>query len=204
MGLRDPRVDAYIDRAPEFAQPILTRIRAAVHRGCPDVEETIKWGMPSFTYHGLLCGMAAFKRHATLGFWKSSLVLTTSGGRADQSMGQFGRIESLADLPPANTLVGYVRQAARLNRERVKVPRPRRAPRPAPRAPADLQAALKKDRKALAAWQDFPPSHQREYVEWISDAKTAATRSKRLATAIEWIGAGKSRNWKYVQRAGKE
>ncbi|HEY4099276.1 MAG TPA: YdeI/OmpD-associated family protein [Gemmatimonadales bacterium] len=200
MGTRDPRVDKYIDNAPEFAQPILTRIRAAVHRGCPDVEETIKWGMPSFNFHGILCGMAAFKAHAALGFWKSALVVTPSGQRADEAMGQFGKITTMADLPRMNTLVGYVRQAARLNRERIKVAKPKRAPKPVPRTPADFQGALKRNRKALSSWEAFAPSHRREYIEWITEAKTDATRTRRLATAMEWISEGKQRNWKYMQK----
>jgi uncharacterized protein YdeI (YjbR/CyaY-like superfamily) len=198
MGMKDPRVDAYIRKSAEFARPILTRIRAMVHAACPDVEETVKWGMPAFMYHGLMCGMAGFKQHAAIGFWKSSLILDKSGSRADEAMGQFGRLYSIKDLPAKAVFAGYIRTAMKPNASGVKVPRPRTNPKPKPKAPPDLQAALSKNRKALATWQAFSPSKQREYVEWITEAKTVATRQKRIVTAVGWIAEGKSRNWKYL------
>lgn len=198
MGMKDPRVDAYIRKSAEFARPVLTRIRAAVHASCPDVEETVKWGMPTFMYHGIMCGMAAFKQHATLGFWKSSLILDRNGARADEAMGQFGRLYSVADLPARAILAGYIRKAMELNAAGVKVVRPKTKPRTRPRTPPDLRVALGKSAKALANWQAFSPSKQREYVEWITEAKTDPTRKKRIATSVGWIAEGKSRNWKYL------
>lgn len=201
MGTRDRRVDAYIAKSAPFAQPILTRIRDIVHGACPDVEETIKWGFPTFTYHGMLCGMAAFKAHAALGFWKSKLILDRKGRPADESMGQFGRMTKVGDLPPRATLAGYVRTAMTLNEQGVTVPRKRpAAPRPAPRVPRDLALALAKNAKARAAFSAFPPSHKREYVEWLNEARREETRRARLATAVAWIAQGKPRNWKYAKR----
>ena len=197
MGKKDPRVDAYIAAAAEFARPILTEIRSAVHAACPDVEETLKWSMPTFMHHGILCGMAAFKRHATLGFWKGKLILDRNGARADEAMGQFGRLATVRDLPPRRILAGYIRKAVALNEEGIKVARPKRAPKPPPKAPADLSAALSRNRKAAAHWQDFTPGKKREYVEWITEARTAPTRKKRVGTAVGWIAEGKTRNWKY-------
>jgi uncharacterized protein YdeI (YjbR/CyaY-like superfamily) len=197
MPATDPRVDAYIAKARPFAQPILKRIRKAVHAGCPGVVETIKWSMPAFDYKGPLAGMAAFKGHCTLGFWKASLMKSVPAERRGQAMGQFGRFESIEDVPAEAALVKMVKEAAALNDAGAKVARAPKAPKPAPKAPPDLLAALKKHKKALAAWQAFPPSHQREYVEWITEAKTDATRARRLETAVAWIAEGKGRNWKY-------
>jgi uncharacterized protein YdeI (YjbR/CyaY-like superfamily) len=194
MGKKDPRVDAYIAKSADFARPILRHIREIVHRGCPEVEETIKWGMPHFDYKGMLCGMAAFKEHCSLGFWKHKLVAPAKEG----GMGHFGRIVSLKDLPSDRVLVGYVREAARLNEAGVKVPRKTREPKKALATPADLAAALKKNAKARATFQGFSPSHRREYVEWIREAKTEETRRKRLGIAVEWMSEGKPRNWKYM------
>src|SRR5690349_21066020 len=140
MRTRDPRVDAYIDKAADFAKPILRHLRETVHRACPDCEETLKWGHPSFTYKGLMCSMAAFTQHCTFGFWKGSLVL--GRGKDGDAMGQFGRISSLKDLPPARVIAGYVKKAAELNDDGVKVPRVGRGPAAAVRVPADLAAAL--------------------------------------------------------------
>ncbi|MFL5578852.1 MAG: YdeI/OmpD-associated family protein [Gemmatimonadaceae bacterium] len=199
MGTRDPRIDAIIAKSADFAKPILTHIREAVHAGCPDVVETIKWGMPAFEHKGPMCQMAAFKQHCVFGFWKGKLVLA-GDYRGEEAMGNFGRIESLKDLPPKRTLVALVKKAAALNDAGVKVPRTKKQPKPALATPPDLAAGLKKNRKAATTFEAFSPSQKREYIEWITEAKTDATREKRLATALEWLAEGKTRNWKY-QRA---
>lgn len=199
-GTRDPRIDAYIARAPEFARPILTHLRAVVNAACPDADETLKWSMPCWTYAGaILCNMAAFRQHATFGFWKGSLILPADGSDRESAMGQFGKITKVSELPSKKILTGYVRQAMKLNEDGVKVPERVRAatPRPAPETPGDLAAALKANKAATAAWDAFSPSCKREYVEWITEAKREQTRQKRLVQAIEWIAEGKQRNWKY-------
>jgi len=78
----------------------------------------------------------------------------------------------------------------------VKLPRVAKS-KPALKAPAFMLAAIRKDRKAHAAFEAFSPSCKREYIEWITDAKTDETRNRRLATAVQWMAEGKSRNWKY-------
>ncbi len=194
MGKKDPRVDAYIAKSADFAKPILTHIRDVVHAAVPDVEEALKWSMPAFMYKGILCGMGAFKQHATFGFWKYSLVV---GERSEMAMGNFGKITKIADLPSKKTLAAYVKKAAALNDAGiVKRKQPRHAPKPLVIPPA-LTAALRTNKKAQAAFAAFPPSHKREYAEWIADAKTDETRNRRLVQAIDWIAGGKSRNWKY-------
>jgi hypothetical protein len=200
---RDPRVDAYIAKSAPFAKPILTYIRKAVHAGCPEVEETMKWSFPHFVYKGVLCSMASFKAHCAFGFWKASLLDGVGGaGKSSEAMGQFGRIVSKNDLPASSQLVALVRQAAALNDAGVKAPRRKPAPaRPVPAPPAEFMKALRAKPKALAAFKAFSPSHQREYIEWISEAKAAVTRERRVTTALEWLSEGKSRNWKY-ERTG--
>lgn len=200
MGTRDPRVDAYIAKSADFAKPILTHLREIVHAACPECEETLKWGSPHFMYKGMLCGMASFKAHCAFGFWKGSLVVDT--GRSLEAMGHFGRITKVSDLPPKSVIARYVKQAMRLNDEGVPSParaKPKRPKKPIPMQP-DLTAALKQNRKAAATFEGFTPSHRREYLEWITEAKTAETRQRRVAQAVEWMAEGKARNWKY-QRA---
>jgi uncharacterized protein YdeI (YjbR/CyaY-like superfamily) len=195
MGSKDPRVDAYIAKSAPFAKPILTHIRKVVHAGCPDAEEAMKWSFPHFMYKGMLCSMASFKEHCAFGFWKGSLLTGNVGTKSDDGMGEFGRIKTLKDLPGEKALIALVREAAALNDDGVKAPRAARtAPKPAPKVPADVMKALKSSKPALAAWEAFSPSHKREYLEWITEAKTDATRQRRLETAVEWIAAGKSRN----------
>ena len=199
MGKKDPRVDAYIKKAAPFAQPILSEFREIVHGACPDVEETMKWSFPHFDYKGVMCSMAAFKAHAAFAFWKGSLVI--GGPRQQDAMGHFGRIARRSDLPSKAVLAGFVKKAAALNDQGVKVARaPKRAPKPV-KVPADLAAALQERAKARAGFDALSPSHRREYIEWISEAKTDETRARRLTQAIEWMAEGKSRNWKYERRA---
>jgi uncharacterized protein YdeI (YjbR/CyaY-like superfamily) len=199
MGKRDPRVDTYIKKAAPFAQPILRDIRETVHAACPDVEEAMKWSFPHFTYKGMLCSMAAFKQHAAFGFWKGSLIAGT--GKGADAMGQFGRITKRTDLPSNRVLAAYVKKAARLNDAGVKVPRaPKRAaPKPI-RIPADVAAALENAAAARATFEALSPSHKREYLEWITEAKADATRQRRLSQTIEWLTEGKARNWKYERQ----
>ena len=198
MGTRDPRVDAYIAKSAEFARPILTSIREAAHEGCPEAEETMKWRMPHFMHHGILCGMAAFKEHCALVFRLGSLVVDERE-RSDEAMGQLGRIRTPKDLPPKRVLVRYVKKAARLNEAGVKPPKSARA-KAVPAVPDELQRALQESPKALAIFEALPPSHRREYVEWIAEAKRDETRRRRAAQAVEWIAEGKPRNWKYMSR----
>jgi len=198
----DPRVDAYIANAAPFARPILEHLRKVVHTGCPGVQETMKWSFPHFDYHGMFCSMAAFKAHVTFGFWKAKLLADQLPKTTTRAMGQFGRIGSLADLPSERALVALVRKAAALNERGVKVPaKARPAARPAPRTPKDLAAALRSSARAAAAFKALSPSHRREYIEWIEDARRPATRERRLAQAVAWIAEGKSRNWKYERRS---
>jgi len=149
-------------------------------------------------YQGMLCNMAAFKEHCTFGFWKGKFMKTLGGAKkSDQAMGQYGRMTSLADLPNDKTILAQVKEAAQLNADGVKIQRPKPTAKKPLKTPSYFSAALKRNRKAFTTFQNFSPSHQREYVEWITEAKTDATRQKRLATALEWLAEGKSRNWKY-------
>lgn len=199
MGKRDPRVDAYIAKSAAFAQPILAHLRELVHAGCPDVEETLKWSMPSFLYRGkILCGMAAFKQHCAFGFWKGR-EMGYAESKEGKAMGQFGRITMLRDLPAKGGLLALIKRAMQDSEVRVAQPaKPRKAPRPAPKAPDDLAAALRKNKKALVVYEAFSPSAKREYVDWLVEAKREETREKRLAQAIEWIAEGRQRNWRYM------
>jgi len=196
MARKDPRIDAYIARVAPFARPVLVHLRAVVHAAVPDAVETIKWGMPHFTHHGILCGFAAFQAHCAFHVRGGDLLL--GGAAKDDAMGQFGRIGALSDLPTRAKLSRLLQAAAARNEAGVKAARPRRkSPRPAPQVPPDLAAALKGNTSARRTFEGFSPSGRREYVEWITEAKGADTRARRLAQAIAWMAEGKGRNWKY-------
>ncbi len=199
--MTDPRVDAYIAKAQPFAQPILRHLRELVHEACPEVEEDMKWSHIHFDYKGMFCGMASFKAHCTFGFWKHTLLVDRGLIEGPMTgMGSLGKLTSMDDLPSDRKLIAAIKAAAKLNDDGVKTTRPKHAPKPAVKVPPYFTAAVKKNKKAHAAFQNFSPSHRREYIEWITEAKTDDTRQRRLATAIGWMASGKSRNWKYESK----
>jgi hypothetical protein len=195
MPTLDPRVDAYIRNAPAFAQPILKELRRRVHAACPDVVETIKWRMPSFEHRGLLAGMAAFKAHLTFGFWKEAVLRKEPEHAA--TLERAGCIKAIADLPPKAAFARTVKRAMQLNADGVAYPRKKAASRPAIAMHPEFARALRSHAAAKKTFAGFAPSHQREYLEWITEAKRDATRARRIEQAIEWLAEGKSRNWKY-------
>lgn len=202
MGKKDKRIDAYIEKAKPFAQPILKHLRELVHQANPHVEETIKWGMPSFDYRGPFCHMASFKEHAVFGFWKASLLKDPKGvlDSKHDAMGSLGRIASIDDLPTDKIIVGFIKQAKKLNDDNVKLTTLQKKPSKPTVMPAYFKTALSKNKKALANFKKFPPGQKKEYIVWIIEAKTNETRSKRLQTAVEWISEEKIRNWKYIKK----
>ena len=201
MGTRDARVDAYIAKQKDFAKPVLAHIRDLVHALCPAADEEIKWGAPFFMYAGApMCQMAAFKEHAALGFWKAALIdgIPPNANNGGESAGNFGRLKTVKDVPSRKVLAPLIKAAMKLNDEGVAVPK-KKVARPELEMPVELTVALAKNRKAKTAFEAFPPSHRREYVEWIAEGKREETRAKRVAQAVEWMAEGKSRNWKYQE-----
>ncbi len=195
------KIDDYIYKAQPFAQPVLMHIRNLVHKACPEAEEKIKWSFPHFDYKGeMLCSMASFKQHCAFGFWKGSIMKDPDGilAKPKTAMGHLGQIKSLKDLPSDKIMLKYIRQAMQLNDEKIKLPaRNKLTSESEIEVPDILLKALKENKEANVCWQSFSKSHQKEYAEWIREAKTIETKNKRLATTIEWLKEGKDRNWKY-------
>jgi uncharacterized protein YdeI (YjbR/CyaY-like superfamily) len=194
--ITDPRIDAYIAKAAPFAQPILEHVRERVHVAAPEAEETMKWSSPAFTVDGkILLMMAAFKAHAALNFWRGQEI--GDGNQKAGAMGQFGRLTSEADLPTDGELDAIIREAAALAKT---APAPRKVkhePKPPSKMHPEFAAALKVNAKAQEVLDGFPPSAQRDYLDWIADAKQDATRTKRITDAVQWLTEGKRRHWKY-------
>jgi len=202
MPGQDSRVDKYIAGAADFAQPILRKMRELVRKACPAVEETMKWSFPHFEYKGILCSMASFKHHCSFAFWKAAAMKDPYGilhKTGESGMGHLGKLRSLDDLPEESILISYVKHAATLNDEGSKNRRPKPRARVEFEIPQYFLKALKKNRKAFAAFEAFSPSNRRDCVEWVVEAKTEETRQRRIATAIEWMEEGKIRNWKYAR-----
>jgi len=203
MATYNPKVDVYIEKAAPFAQPILHHLRELVHKACPEVEETVKWGMPHFEYKGMLCGFAAFKQHCSFGFWKAGIMRDADvllGKESKSAMGNLGKLTSLKDLPSDKILAGWVKEAMKLNDEGIKVPKTITKHEKKPvETPAWFTDAVKKNKKAWATFEKASTSFKKEYIVWVTEAKTDETKQKRLKQAIEWMAEGKHRNWKYMK-----
>jgi uncharacterized protein YdeI (YjbR/CyaY-like superfamily) len=206
MATKEKKIDAYIARSADFAKPILNHIRELVHKACPDVEEKVKWGMPFFDYKGgPLCHMASFKQHAVMGFWKAALMkdpVLVENAKSESAMGHLGRITSLKDMPSDKKIAAWIKEAMALNDKGIKLP----AKKPTEKEKKELiipdyfTKALAKNKKAKQVFDNFAYSHKKEYLGWITEAKTEETRNKRMETALEWIAEGKGRNWKYEKK----
>ena len=203
MAKINPSFDAYIKAASPSAQPILNHLRNLVHKACPEVEETIKWGFPHFEYKGVMCSMAAFKKHCAFGFWKSSIMSDSEKVMEVKdrgAMGNFQRITSLSDLPSDKILIAYIKEAKKLNEDAIKLPPRKKTTTKKLFVPAYFVKALKTNSDAWKNFETFSNSNKKEYLEWIDEAKTEVTREKRIETAVHWISEGKSRNWKYMKK----
>jgi len=201
MPKYDERIDRYIEKAADFAKPVLEHIRDLVHKACPDAEETWKWSFPHFDYKGSnICSMAAFKQHCAFGFRKASIMSDPDKILKGEktAMGQMGQIKSLKDLPSDKIMIKYIKEAAKLNEDGIKLPsKPRSSEKKELEVPDYFIKALTKDKKAKKVFDEFSYSHKKEYIEWIKEAKSDATRDNRIETALEWMADGKSRHWKY-------
>jgi len=204
MPIKDPRIDLYISKSAEFAKPILIHLRELIHTACPDVQETIKWSFASFDYKGPMCSMASFKQHCAFGFWKASLMKDkslVSNAESESAMGHYGKITSLKDLPSDKKIIAHIKEAMMLNEKGIKLP-PKKitAAKKEVVVPDYFLKQLQKNKKAFTTFNNFSTSHKREYVEWITEAKTDETKKRRMKSAIEWMSEGKSRNWKYIKK----
>ena len=205
MAKKEKAIDTYIAKSAGFAKPILTHIRDLVHKACPDVEEKMKWSMPFFDYKGeMLCHMASFKQHAVMGFWKAPLMkdsILVENAKSETAMGHLGKISSLKDLPSDKKITAWIKKAMVLTDKGIKLSaRIKTTAQKELIVPDYFVKALAKNKKAKQVFENFTPSHKKEYLQWITEAKTEETRNKRMETALEWIAEGKGRNWKYERK----
>ncbi|TCD11131.1 hypothetical protein EZ449_06450 [Pedobacter frigidisoli] len=193
------QVDQYIINSAEFFIPILDHLRNLIHKADARIEERMKWSMPFFELKGPICHIAAFKNHCAFGFWKGALMNDAYGIFKDEAtMGKLGKITSFEDLPADEILIAYIQQAIQLNEDGIKLPaKPKTNQKPDIKVPDYFIEALQEDSKAMAVFQNFTPSKKKDYILWLEEAKTEATKQKRLLQSLEWIADGKSRMWKY-------
>lgn len=202
---KDKRIDAYILKSADFAKPILNHIRKVVQDACPEVKETIKWSFPNFEYNNsILCSMASFKQHCAFGFWLTAVMKDPDKiflkGDNKTAMGSLGQLKKLEDLPSDKILSKYIKEAMKLIDEGVKLPKKESVSKTKElEIPDYFMKAVKKNKLSIATFEKFSYSQRKEYVVWVTEAKTEETRMKRLETTVEWLAEGKIRNWKYLK-----
>jgi hypothetical protein len=199
------QVTAYAAAMPAYAQPIFAHLRALIHTTCPDTDEAIKWSIPHFERDGdYLCIFAASPGHASFTFYKQQLM---SDPRLRDNLNLpaikrfMGRLTSLSDLPDDATLAAMLQEAADLNARGVRLPD--RAPKTPPvidmpsAVATAVATALAANPAAQAVWDAKSAAWRKDYLVWITAAKTDPTRDARIAEALDWIADGKARFWKY-------
>lgn len=197
----NPEVDDYLAKAPAFARPIADHLRSLLHATCPELVEDIKWSLPHFSYRGeMMCVFAAASKHCSFTFLKQE-IMKDPRLRANPAMPAakrfLGKITSIADLPADAELIAFIKEAMALNEQGMKPPR-RESKTPKEIAmPEEFARALAANPAAREIFEAKSPSFRKEYLVWISDAKTEVTRQKRIDESLDWIAEGKGRFWKY-------
>jgi len=72
-NVRPKTITEYINAAPKGARKKLREMRACIRASAPRAKESLKWGMPAFSYQRILVTFAAFKNH--IGFYPTPLAL---------------------------------------------------------------------------------------------------------------------------------
>ena len=197
----NPKVDEYFAKSEEFAIPIMEYLRQIIHDTCPDVVEVMKWGFPHFDYKGdMMCILGSFKKHCSFSLYKAELMVDpkiAESVKAGQKMGYLDKIKSVSDLPEEKVLVAYIKEAMTLNEKGIKKVKPKTEPKQPIEIPDYFSEKLALNPKAKEIFESQSPSFRKEYLVWIIDAKTDATRQKRIEESLEWITEGKGRFWKY-------
>ncbi len=199
----NPKVDSYAEKVEDFAKPILAHLRTLVHKTCPEVVEEIKWGNPHFDYKGdMMSIFAAYKKHCSFTFYKDALM-TDARLKANDGMPAakrfMGKLTSVADLPSDQELKAWIKEAMALNEQGLKLPaRESKTPKEVG-MPAAFAEKLQANPNIAKIFKSKSASFQKEYNIWIGDAKTEATRDKRIEEALAWIAKGKGRFWKYAK-----
>ncbi|HWB03022.1 MAG TPA: YdeI/OmpD-associated family protein [Verrucomicrobiales bacterium] len=198
MPAEPETVAAWMEQLSDFARPMIERIYKIIRKAAPQLEEGIRWSSPTFIGRGLVCSFAAFQKHVTLVFWRGAELNDTTGllthgqGRSAMRSAKFTSLDQIDD----KVIRTWVTAAVALDKDPAK-PKPKPQKRPEAAVPKVLAAALSRNPKARGAFDAMPPSHRREYCEWIAEAKQEATVQRRVEKTIEKLSAGEGLHDKY-------
>lgn len=187
----DPRVDAIIEKADDFAKPIMRQLRSLLQHTVPEATETIRSGFASFDYKGPFCSVGIFKDHVSLGFWKQKLLEDAEGLLAPA--GKLSKITSIENLPEDGVITGLIEKAARLNdfSDKPEIIQ-HTSGENAETLPEDFAAALALNILANNAFENLDADAQKEYLTWIGEAQTNTDRTRRIETGLHQISQGKT------------
>ena len=163
------------------------------------LEETIKWGAPTYTYQGKnVVGIGAFKSYFGLWFFQGALLedkkkkLVNAQEGVTKAMRQW-RFESAKEIDE-KLIKEYIKESV----HNIDQGREIKAVRKKPLSlPPELQQALKKSKKLENSFNGFSLSKRRDFAEYISSAKRDETKHKRLEKIIPMILEGVGLNDKY-------
>ena len=164
-----------------------------------DLSETVKWGIPVFTHEGKnVLGFAGMKHHFAVWFYNGVFlkdphqVLINAQEGKTKAMRQW-RMESEEDLDE-KVFLELVREAIS-NEQKGLVWKPEKSKEL--ELPLLLKEKLKTDLSLQKAFELLPPYKQKEYAEYIAEAKREATRISRMEKIIPMILQGVGLNDRY-------
>lgn len=195
MNEASENITAYIEKAtPEFKE-VMIALRSVLNNPNFDIKEDWKWGAPNFNNEGMICWLAHFRNHVGMNFFKGTLIKDKynlfTHYREEKGNRQL-KFSDINQIIPEQ-IEYYIEEAIKLNQENIKVVKKEIDTS----LPLDLETELNNNPKAKMFFESLAPSYKRDYIEWIEEAKREATRTKRLATTMEWLSEGKKKNWKY-------
>jgi uncharacterized protein YdeI (YjbR/CyaY-like superfamily) len=203
MAKLNPKVTEYIAKSADFAKPILNHLRELIHSTCSDAEEDIKWGTPHYGYKGdHLCMMAGFKNHCSFSLYKAEMMKDKAildSVKAGKKFGYMDKVKSLDELPAKKILIAYIKEAMVINESGIKKAKTKSETPKLIEVPDYFEKALKAKPKAKEIFESKSASFRKEYLVWITGAKTEETRQTRIEQSLEWIAEGKGRFWQYVK-----
>lgn len=194
-------VNKYISNAPISQQKILSKLREIIHKASLDIEEKIRWSHPHFDYMGKgMCFIQALKERVTFGFWFGDKIYNSPklSKEAKAIYETMGNLTDVSQIPSTKLIIEEIHLAMKLIESGNRDVKEKKV-KPQLVIPDYLSLRFKKDKTANSSFSKMSPSHQREYVDWIIDAKTDETRENRISTMMSQVKEGKSKNWKYIK-----
>ncbi len=180
-GIPDKRVDAYLDKHPQWRGQFLAFREVLLAAG---LDEDIKWGIPAYLHQGgNLIGFAGFRQHCALWFHQGVFLKDAAGKLSNAQEGKTRAMRqwkfAAGDEVPRDLLAAYALETIENHKAGKKVkPVSRQL-----RIPPELQQALEQDAALHEAFNQLTPGKQKEYAEHIASAKQEKTRLSRLDKA---------------------